>query len=107
MAEDTSKQLREEMNTLKEDLAGLKGDLQSITEALKGEGSERFDELKQRLRSGAEAQAERAERAYRRATARGEAALDEARECFEERPLTTVLGAFALGLLLGKLMDRG
>jgi ElaB/YqjD/DUF883 family membrane-anchored ribosome-binding protein len=107
MADDTQKQLREELDTLKQDLASLRGDLQGMTEAIKGEGAERFEELKDRVRSGVDEQAARAERAYRRTAQRGERAVNEARECFEERPLMTLFGAFGLGLLIGKLMDRG
>lgn len=91
MATDTER----DINQLKNDLAALRNDLAALSKTLKDEATTR------------------ARRGYERAREAGEEAVEYARSGaravehqIEERPLLSVLSAFGVGLLVGKLMDR-
>lgn len=80
--------LRDDLNRLREDLASLTRDVRHFAER---RGEEVVD--------GARA-------AAREARARAEAAGDRAAELINERPLTSIAGAFLVGLVLGKLFQK-
>lgn len=91
MATDTEK----EMNQIKSDIAELRKDFAALTSTLKTEAGDKARRGYQRAReAGEEAQD------YARAGAR------EVESHIEERPFTSVLSAFGIGFIIGKLMDR-
>lgn len=88
IADDTSEPgLRADVDTLKADLLRIKDDLALIA-----------DSVRTRVRS--QAQSTRAN-----ATTRYQDSMDSIEQYIEEKPLTTVLVAFGVGLLLGKIFS--
>jgi len=84
-----------DITQLKQDVASLKADLSSIANSLKKEAGER------------------ARHGYERVREAGEHAADYARSGahavehqIEERPMVSVLSAFGIGFVIGKLLDR-
>lgn len=85
----------QDISQLKDDMAKLKADLASIASTLKKEAGDR------------------ARHGYDRVREAGEHAADYARSGahavehqIEERPLVSVLSAFGIGFVIGKLLDR-
>jgi len=94
-----NEELNKELDQVKSDIAELREDmaelLRTMKEAGMAEGRDYYD------------------RAYDRARQAGESVRDRANEAYaslgkevEERPLTSVLTAFATGLVVGIVMDR-
>lgn len=92
MAENTS---AKETDALRDDLDKLRDDVSHLTETLKNMASTRGNEAYDRLRQTADQTRTRV-----RDTA------NAAAHQVEERPLTSVLIAFGVGLLLGIIFDR-
>jgi len=91
MANEQSKsakaELDQDVESLKEDLQQIKEDIALLADNLRGRASTKLREAK------ASAQAEYEEK------------LDSLEQCIQEKPLTTVLAAFGIGLLLGKIFS--
>ncbi|GGB42211.1 DUF883 family protein [Tistrella bauzanensis] len=95
-----------EMEVLKADLAALRADLAKATrqsgraagvgaEALSEKASEEMERLRGEV-----------DRLMHVAGERGRGAVRAAESTIEEKPLTSVLVAFGVGLVIGKLLDR-
>ena len=95
----SSHNVESEFDTLKDDLAKLRADVASLSATLRDITSdtvhEQVDVIRGRINSLTGS-----------AKAEGQQRLDELTEQIEERPLTSVLIAFGVGLLIGKLFDR-
>jgi ElaB/YqjD/DUF883 family membrane-anchored ribosome-binding protein len=94
-----NEELNKELNQVKSDIAELREDMAELLRTMKDAG----------MAQGQEAY----DRAYERARQAGESVKDKANEAYaslgkevEERPLTSVLTAFATGLVVGIVMDR-
>lgn len=85
-----------DVDKLKSDMDELRKDVASIAEALKELGTEKGREAFARAE-------EIGERARRRASAAEERVSHE----IEERPFASVLTAFGVGFVIGKLLDSG
>lgn len=92
MADTTS---TKETDALRHDLNALRDDVSHLTETLKGMASSRGSEAYDRLR-------QTADQTRTRVRDTASAAVHQV----EERPLTSVLIAFGVGMLLGILFDR-
>jgi len=105
-----TRNLEQEFDTLREDIDRLRKDIGSLTETLGGAAADELRSVGRRGRAAAQragkqaadAADEAAEEIGKRARD-GLAALEGG---IEERPLTSVLLAFSLGVLLGKLVGR-
>lgn len=84
-----------ELDEVKGDVASIKGELKSVVEMLKRQAESQ-------ARQGYEKVREVSDKA--RYQAKQGAALVE--EQIEERPLISVLAAFGVGFIIGKLLDR-
>ena len=91
-----------DMARLKEELAKLGEDFRDLFEAAVDLGKHRAGTAKEKVQAGVI----ELKRAALQAKARGGEALEATQEKIKERPLTSVLIAFGVGLLLGKLLDR-
>lgn len=100
----------DELRSLKEDLERLRSDVGDLLRSLKGLGEERIRDAKTRLREAAADFESRAEQqfkdAYERVAEEGKRVADLGRVQVEKRPLTSVLVAFAAGIVVGKLFSR-
>jgi ElaB/YqjD/DUF883 family membrane-anchored ribosome-binding protein len=77
------------------DMAALREDLSKLMETLKAMGSERTDAARAQVREAAES-----------TKARAKETSEATAQMIEERPFTSVLIAFGIGILLGVLFDR-
>lgn len=86
---------KEGTDALRADVERLRADIATITETLKGMAGAEWSEATERLR-----------RATESARHEGEHLAKAAMRRVEERPLTSVLAGFVVGLLLGLLVGR-
>jgi ElaB/YqjD/DUF883 family membrane-anchored ribosome-binding protein len=92
MPTDTTKTdpvLRDELTDLKADLANIKDDIKSLADSAMGRARDEARLVRDRSK------------------ARVQSSIGSMEEYVEEQPLTSVLVAFGVGLLMGKLMSRG
>lgn len=91
MSAGTDKDIEE----LKAQVEALRADLAGISDALKNLGGDAASEGRERIRRAAE-------------QARGKArdTIGALENEIEDRPLTSLLTAFGIGFVLGKLLDR-
>ena len=98
--------IKDDVAALREDLDALRSDIGSLAATLKGmagnaarsagdAAEENVEELRQRL-----------ERLADEVRHRGRAASESIQRQVEERPITSLLVAFALGLVISRLFDR-
>ena len=86
-------------NAVKDDLAKLRSDIANLSAALKDLTSETVHERLDTLRTGIDRMTDDAKVQSREL-------LDDLTDRIEERPLTSVLVALGVGILLGRLFDR-
>ena len=102
----TERSLDKEFDALRADMEALRKDLGSLLAAVGDGATDEFRSRGRRARGAAERAGatigEAAEEAQRRG-AEGLAALEQR---IEDRPLGSVLIAFGVGLLIGKLLQR-
>ncbi len=91
-------QIRQEMKQLREDIKGLGGALSRLVDSAKESGQarayEEFEKLQDELRD-----------TYGTVHAQGKRARASLEREIEERPFTSVAGAFVIGMVLGKLFS--
>lgn len=102
----TTKNAKNELDNVKEDLSALRTDLRNLSEAL-------LDSAKDKASAAGEAVADRAARGrdalhdvLSRLRRGGEDAAGTVKETVQSHPAVTLAGAFGLGFILGKLLDR-
>ena len=95
----TSHDVEGEFGAVKDDLAKLRADIANLSAALKDLTSETVHEQLDSLKG-------RIDRATHDARDQGRQALDNLADHIEERPVSSVLIAFGVGILLGRLFDR-
>ena len=95
----TSHDLQSEIGTVKDDLAKLRADIVNLSSALKDLTSQTVQERFESLQGGLDKLTDDAR-------VRGKQKLDDLTDHIEEQPLTSVLIAFGVGLLIGRLLDR-
>lgn len=95
----TSHDVEGEFSTVKDDLVKLRADIANLSAALKDLTSEtvhdQIDSLKGRI-----------DRMTGDAKLQGRKTLDDLADHIEERPVSSVLIAFGVGILIGRLFDR-
>ena len=94
-----TRNLESEFDVIKDDLVKLRDDIAKLTSVLKETTSETVRDRVGMLRGRIDEIADDARTHSRQA-------MDDLADHIEERPLTSVLVAFGVGVLLGKLFDR-
>ena len=95
----TTRNLEGEFDILKDDLVKLRGDIANLSAALKETTSETVHEQVEAIRA-------RLDGIAGDARVQGRQALDGLADQIEERPLASIMVAFGVGILLGRLLDR-
>ncbi len=95
----TARNVEGEFDTLKDDLGKLRADVSNLSSALKDVTSDTVREQVEIIRARIDSIAVDAK-------LQGRASLDDLTGRIEERPLASVLIAFGVGVLIGKLFDR-
>jgi len=91
--------VEEEFGTVKDDLAKLRGDIASLSHALKDVTSDTVHEQIAAIRN-------RIDNMTDDAKSQGRQRLDNLTDQIEEKPLTSVLIALGVGVLIGRLFAR-
>ena len=99
-----------ELETLKEDIQKLQGDLKEMFHTLGSQGKEKLEESRKKLQAAIKSLKGEAEEkfheTYGSLREHGKEALEKSRKQIEERPLTAVLVAFIAGIIFDRLIDR-
>lgn len=95
----TTHDVEGEFSAVKDDLAKLRGDIANLSSALKELTTETVHERIDTLRGGID-------RLTEDARVQSRQKLDELTDHIEEKPLASVLIAFGVGILIGRLLDR-
>jgi ElaB/YqjD/DUF883 family membrane-anchored ribosome-binding protein len=95
----TTQNVESEFDTVKADLAKLRGDIASLSAALKDVTSETVHQQIESIRT-------RIDNLTDDAAAHGRDTLDDIASHVEERPLTSILIALGVGFVVGRLLDR-
>ena len=95
----TTRNLEAEFDTVKDDLVKLRADIASLTHALKDASSETVQERLASVRERVSAFSDDAK-------SKGLESIDDLVKHVEEKPLSSILIAFGVGLLAGRLLDR-
>lgn len=103
MATDKSDQ---DVAALRADIEALRSDVSAVTKSLSDLARNRADGLKNAARSHAEHWRDEIGDTVEDWTGRGRRQVDRIEQEVQERPIVSLLTAFGLGLLLGKLLDR-
>lgn len=110
MAHKTVEQLGREIEEFQDDIRKLQKELSNMTRATISEGREKLKETGSRLKSTvSELTSEAGHKAhniYDAVRQQGSAALDISRSKVGQRPVTSILIAFAAGMLLSRLFGR-
>jgi ElaB/YqjD/DUF883 family membrane-anchored ribosome-binding protein len=94
-----ARQFESEFDTVRDDLTKLSSDIANLAASLKDGATDTAREQLAAARN-------RFERLTEEARSRGEEQLEGLSATIEERPLTSVLIAFGVGVILGRLLDR-
>lgn len=92
--------LGQDLEALREDVTKLRADLSQLAKALLEKGKSETDSAKDRVVEDLMA-------GLRSARVKGGDTLESVEHRIQEKPLMSLLIAFFVGLLLGKLFDRG
>jgi ElaB/YqjD/DUF883 family membrane-anchored ribosome-binding protein len=95
----TDRSIDGEIGNVKDDLAKLRADIANLSNALKDVTSDAVNDQIALIRTRLDAITGEAKQ-------HGRATLDDLTDRIEERPLASVLIAFGIGLLAGRLLDR-
>jgi len=95
-----------EIDAIKGDLNTLKDDVQKLVQSVGNDQWESGREALERLQKTSEEARAEVNRLAREAGVRGREGISSVENQIEERPFTSVLAAFGVGILLGKLLHR-
>jgi ElaB/YqjD/DUF883 family membrane-anchored ribosome-binding protein len=102
----TARNVEQEFDALKADFGKLSTDLANLTTALREATGQGASDYLAKLRGAMEHANGDVQAAAAALGARGREGMDAAAEHVRERPLTSILVCFGLGLVVGKLLDR-
>lgn len=98
-------QLKNEIQSLKSALDGLRDDVSGIMDTLRRSGETHFDELQERVRDDVKRGRKSIRQQARKAREAGRHALDDVEENIGQHPYTTVATAFGIGFVVAKLIE--
>lgn len=101
------KDMQEELQTIKDDVAKLRSDIADLVGLLKDLGAEKVGEAKTTVEEELRAQREKLRRALGSAKERGKRTADDIEETITQHPLSSLLAAFGVGFILAKLTNGG
>ncbi len=104
MADDP---IKKELETLKADITRLREDIGHLTEAVRTVAQDKATQAKDHAQTRVQAGWEELEAKLDDLLGQGREALEGAQERVSEHPLGSLLTAFSLGFIIGKLMDLG
>ncbi|MBI5016750.1 MAG: DUF883 family protein [Deltaproteobacteria bacterium] len=98
--------LDKELDALRADMTKLRGDLAGLAEAVKEAGGRKVEGARDSLSDLVEGLREELKSALDLARDRSKRSVESVEHTIEEKPFLSLLTAFGVGVLLGKLLDR-
>lgn len=98
--------LKKEIESLKKDLASVRDDLGRVSTASAGAAEDVVGSVRERLEQETDRLLARLQDAADEAGVKGRKVLDDVESELEERPVTTLLSSFGIGVLVGWLVSR-
>ena len=105
MANDSN--LQQEFDTLKEDVAKLRGDVGDLLDVLRALGAEKVSDAKEGFDEELARRREELREALAGAKARGQRTAKAVEDEITEHPMSSIAAAFGIGFLIAKLLDVG
>lgn len=102
----SARNVEQEFDALKSDFGKLSADLASLTQAVRDTAGQGAEDHLAKARAVAGQAGEDAHAAAAALGAQGREGIAAATRQIRERPLTSILICFGLGVVLGKLLDR-
>ena len=99
-------ELRQDMQILRDDVTKLRSDLSGITQRLLEAGKDEAGNARYKLEAEVRNLLDEVGQALGQTRERSRRAVEGVEHKIEERPLISLIIAFIVGLLLGKLFDR-
>lgn len=99
-------ELRQDMQTLRDDVTKLRSDLSGITQRLLEAGKDEAGMARYKLEAEVRKLLEEVSQTLGQTRERSRKAVEGVEQKIGERPLISLIIAFIVGLLLGKLFDR-
>ncbi|MDR6292665.1 ElaB/YqjD/DUF883 family membrane-anchored ribosome-binding protein [Inquilinus ginsengisoli] len=101
-----TRNLDQELDTLRADLGKIRDDIASLARTLGDAATAEAKAGGARINEAAHAAKDRAQRFAESARTQGEDSIAALEERIEQNPITSILVAFGVGLVIGKLLDR-
>lgn len=98
---------RDDLNTLRDDMAQLRKDIQSIGKHLRDDGRSAGQRARSRFEDAKDEAREKAEELKDRGEQRIHEQLDRAERVAHDHPLATAAALLGAGVILGQLLSRG
>jgi ElaB/YqjD/DUF883 family membrane-anchored ribosome-binding protein len=102
----TDRDMSKELDDIRSDLKQLRSDFSAILGSIREEASDRVDDARSSVKDRIEDGMDFIKDNIEGARDYGGKMFDQVRGTVEERPITSVLVAFGVGMFLGKLLDR-
>lgn len=99
-------EIRAEVQTLKQDIGRLREDLGELLKSMREEGGRRLGETKLKWRGETMNRMDQFKDVLESARQYGQKACREAQKRIEQRPIVTLLTAFGIGVLVGRILLR-
>ena len=99
--------LQNQLNDLKADLKNLKTDVAELVEIFRALGLEKTDNIKSSVEEELQRKREELRQRWGKARDRGEKAVGDIEEGIGQHPLSSVVTAFFVGIIISRLMDSG
>ena len=98
--------LQKDLDAIKEDMTQLRSDLSELTQRLVEMGKDEVSNARNRVRSRARSLGQELRETLNDTGERGLKTVESVEQLMVERPVVSLLAAFGLGLIVGKLLDR-
>jgi ElaB/YqjD/DUF883 family membrane-anchored ribosome-binding protein len=98
--------LQKDLESVKEDLAKLRSDIAELTQKLIDMGKSEVGSTRNRIETEARNLVRELRQTLNETGDRGRKTVESVEQLMTEKPLVSLLAAFGLGLLFGKLLER-
>jgi ElaB/YqjD/DUF883 family membrane-anchored ribosome-binding protein len=98
--------LQKDLEAVKEDLSKLRSDIADLTQKLLDMGRSEAGSARNRIESEARNLARDLRQTLNETGEHGRKTVESVEQLLAEKPFVTLLAAFGLGLLVGKLLER-
>jgi len=99
--------LQKEIDAIRADVAKLSEDMAELTRVIRMLGVEKAEEVKDRVGEGVDGVSEELRRRVEAARERAGKATEGFEKAVEQYPMSSLLAAFGVGMIVARLLDAG